>query len=436
MKPSDGGYLEIPNDSEAPAPAYDVKDSSLKMASNAAVLPAGSTNSRSVVVTRADTSSSFGFGFGTSVDGEKVVSVVSPSGPSAQLLNVGDVLHAVNGTSAAEASHDEIVELCLSALQLELVVELKYAEADRAMTAGSRDDNHRTVSISRLKPGSTFGFSFGTTIDGEKVISAVAKDGVAAGKLQPGDLILSVNGIDTGSADHDEIVKICSELSAVDLVVTRKYSGTARRKIVVKRKLMTDSFGFSFGTTEQGEKVVSKVSSSGAAAGLLKEGMVIHAVNDVDVTTIGHDDMIQLCRRSGQLELVTDQKYCDVSDISSRPLKSQVARIIVLERNSPNSQFGFEVSVTNEGAVVVSEVDGVAAGRLAIGDVLNSINGTSMTNIEHSEVMELFRAASRLELEVEHQNLRIPPSDTEGARKRDFHPDPFSVATSALDSVA
>jgi hypothetical protein len=162
-----------------------------------------------VIISRASTSSAFGISFGVSrviVPGadeeilEKVVQVVGENGAAFGKLQVGDVLHAINGVSTTHLRVDEVSsKLIRPALTLKCVVGRAVVGRD-VVDAGCIP-----VTVTRIGLSDSFGFGMGSLSGGRHVITEVKEHTPAAGILRGGDEVVIANGIRITGQTHVEV---------------------------------------------------------------------------------------------------------------------------------------------------------------------------------------------------------------------------------------
>ena len=148
-----------------------------------------------VELVRFNLQSSFGFGMGTSEDGEKIISKVNESGPASGKLAIDDVILSINGMNAFPLTHAEAIAEISSGLKVSFEVERVPGAARRF-----------TVVISRNTMTESFGFGLGTSETNEKIVSSVRAGGPSDGKLVQEDVIIEINGNDVTELSHQETI--------------------------------------------------------------------------------------------------------------------------------------------------------------------------------------------------------------------------------------
>eukprot|EP00041_Stephanoeca_diplocostata_P035561 m.1258860 g.1258860 ORF g.1258860 m.1258860 type:complete len:2861 (-) comp24723_c1_seq1:425-9007(-) len=470
--------------------------------------PSNKTFELSVTLIRQDHGSSFGFGIGTAFDGSKVVTSVNPGGLAESKIAVSDGIKSINGQFVGDKSHEETVQLITSALQLELVVERPTSSSASTMnppkSISQRDQrtlvaqgdslgsSHRaengaitiSVRLSRSSLQESFGFGLGTSTSGEKLVTKIAEDSPAWNKLYAGDAVIQVNGQPTSHLLHDAVVEMITETLDVELQISRMSSTATTplnrkasiskiapdtqllerrdelgRRLVdipagvptqltttLNRPTLTTSFGFGLGTTPGGEKVVTSVSPGGLATGKIEVADRVLSVNGQLITSMEHVDAIQLVAGAAQITLVLQRnvqpqgldRHASISkhsgvtvlgrhDSIGKVTPTTTSVHVVVERASLQDSFGLGVGPTNQGEhlVTMTAAGGCCDGKLATGDKIQSINGTSVQGIAHQDVVQMIKEQTRLELVVQRKTARVQSS----------HPDAIAEEEETTDVV-
>lgn len=166
-------------------------------------------------VARASAAHGFGFSLGLSAPGEWVV-IEAPAHGSGHGLQVGDAVHAINGSALAGRDVEEVVNMLVSATSLTLLV------ARPAVVAGEECVTAiMNVLVRRTSVHHSFGFGIGTKTNDVKIISTV----VAANGLAPNDVIIAVNGQDVRDLAHAEVLALVLASTALQLMLVRGAAG-------------------------------------------------------------------------------------------------------------------------------------------------------------------------------------------------------------------
>ena len=75
-----------------------------------------------VTVDRGSKTVSYGFGLGTTVEGQTIVTSVTKGGPADGVLEVTDMIKAVNGEDASNLSHQDIIDRVVAGTRIEITV--------------------------------------------------------------------------------------------------------------------------------------------------------------------------------------------------------------------------------------------------------------------------------------------------------------------------
>lgn len=189
-----------------------------------------------VTIVRQSLEESFGVGITTNDNMmEHRVTQVNPTGLAAGQLFPGDEIVSIGGTNAGSLTHGDIVLHMKSKMVLELVIRksnqrptistaVAAPSAATASTLPSPTASFHDVSIVRGSTTESFGFGIGTLESGEHVVSKVVDGSPAAGNVEVGDEIVSINGtsIVFSSVAQDAVVQLMkSSGTTVSLVVKR-----------------------------------------------------------------------------------------------------------------------------------------------------------------------------------------------------------------------
>ena len=196
---------------------------------------------------------------------------------------------------------------------------------------------------------------------GPSTVSALAADGLALGVLSLGDVILSVNGtLVKGSAHAMTLLEnaggevcICTQLAPQEEVtVTKPF----------------------LGVTLEGDfapPVVSALAPDGLASSVLSVGDVILSVDGTEVN--GHAQATALLKNA-------------VGAVKIRVRRAPTESTITIDK--PSTRLGVTLN-GDHGPPTVSALapDGLAFGELAVGDVLLSVNGTTVNGHAHGTAL-------------------------------------------------
>ena len=339
------------------APTMQVQDRHDDLGLGTVAVPT-SGDIKTVTISRQSKSISYGFGLGTTVDGQDVVTSVTEGGPADGELEVTDVIKAVNGEDAGSLSHQDIIDRIVAGTSVEITVlrarfkaEEKKAFNKRmtiskrapTMQVQNRQDDLGTVmvpttgkkvTVSLIRGSNTvsYGFGLGTTTGNQDVVTSVAEGGPADGVLEVTDMIAAVNGEDAGSLSHQDIIARIVADNSVEITVLRAQQEAEEKKTFNKRMTISKraptmqvqnrqddlgtvniatgdvehvdvtlvrpatniSYGFGLGSTTEGQNVVTKVTVGGVSHGELLVSDIIMEVNGEDALNKTHDEVIDM----------------------------------------------------------------------------------------------------------------------------------------------
>ena len=173
-----------------------------------------------ITLVRDDSSQSYGFGFGITEDGLKVVTKVAPSGVAEGKLQGGDVVLAVNGTATTELAHAAVVQLIKSTNRLELLVHREPVAENEPMSP--RDFSIvNTVTLTRASLSDSLGFNLGSNSSNDVCVSLVHEGGLAHGRLVAGDVLMEVNGMEATAVNYQAVLQEIKASLAPRLVIRR-----------------------------------------------------------------------------------------------------------------------------------------------------------------------------------------------------------------------
>jgi PDZ domain-containing secreted protein len=447
------------------------------------LIPDGEKQEVTVVISRPDLESSFGFGLGTTTVGDKVITKISIGGLAVGKLHVGDTVVNINGHATAPMEHAEALRHIVSSTRATLTVarvpghhglrrggSIRQADPVQAAKVFQRRDSvgrapgshaegqtdQVAVTITRPDKLSSFGFGLATLTTEAKVITKVSDGGRAVGKLQAGDTVLTVNGHTATPMQHAEVLQQITSSTTVELLVARNPAvpggrqGSIRRvdpntaaKVLKRqdsiggvspgsaggpavlheveqvtatiiRKDKSTSFGFGLGTTVHNTKIITKISENGLAVGKLQTGDVVLSINGLAAEPMAHTTALQHIVASTEVTLVvsrgeTGDRRGSIQDADPSTASTVLKRrdsvgrgavpqpeagrqnvVSVVVKKSPEKGLGFSTAVRN-GALVVTLVapDGPAAGVLHALDTIITINGGGVSASSDEDVERL-----------------------------------------------
>jgi len=299
------------------------------------------------------------------------------------------------------------------------------------------------------------------------VITNTANGGVSDGKLQVGDRVVGVNGASTANMSHKDMVGSITSGLRCQLVVVREKEkkGAAidrrasistvepdtkvaaradhlgkgsKEEVVVKlsRDDASQSWGFGLAEATTGEKLVSQIAEGGISDGRLQVNDVIVQVNARSVLEMSHADLVRILQQSVSVEVVVDresgttgawQRKGSIEEVApEKEVEAQVNDIghlkseqvvLHLTRPSLTDSWGFGLAEdARRGAKLVSKVapGGICDGKLMAGDVLLDINGQTVADLKHAEVVQAVVACTELAITVDRPvaNFKFTRNET------------------------
>eukprot|EP00730_Choanoeca_flexa_P001023 TRINITY_DN10446_c0_g1_i1.p1 TRINITY_DN10446_c0_g1~~TRINITY_DN10446_c0_g1_i1.p1 ORF type:complete len:1439 (+),score=295.42 TRINITY_DN10446_c0_g1_i1:195-4319(+) len=212
---------------------------------------------------------------------------------------------------------------------------------------------------------------------------------------------------------------------------------------VVLNKTSNKPFGFTIGTHGQGHHKVDAISADGLAANRLLIGDEILEINHISVVGWAHSDVTTKITSNANLELkikrsplerqstnasenspTNTPRYGTRLNSKSRPLSMSCRAFphsCVLHRDWYDQTFGFNIRISDEGQVEVCKVTPgtPAEGNLQVGDMITSINNTSVLALARSSIGELCQG--QLTLRVDVLRLSTPPGSSNNLAQFDHH---------------
>eukprot|EP00040_Diaphanoeca_grandis_P016202 m.83505 g.83505 ORF g.83505 m.83505 type:complete len:2989 (-) comp25641_c0_seq1:234-9200(-) len=420
----------------------------------------GGENFIKVPISRASLTDSFGFGVTSTQTGETYVSAVLEGGVSEGRLMVGDMIHRIDGASIHGADHKDVITMFSDVLSITLEVTRPQKDPEETLYTtptliGSESpqrnskQRHVQVRVKRETLRSSFGFGVGSTFSNEKMVTKVQEGGCADGKVEVADKILRVNGNYVTQMDHQELMMFMGDCLELHMLLVRDNENPtspspikankrasisafspeiavrlAQRSdiigergnitVVIDRPDMKTSFGFGIGTSDAREKFVTRVVEHGPAQNKLLLADKILAVNNQDVTSCEHTELLKLLSSNTRLEM---KVFRDTHRESLEPARDLVdnLQLITLKRVNYKESFGFGFTSLDSGAQVVVRIEPTGPPTaLEIGDEIVSCNGKTIASYgdnAHDRLIDMIKAANVLELSIlrgAHAKSSIP----------------------------
>ena len=430
-------------------------------------------------LTRSDTGLSFGFGLGSSTNGEKIITQVSENSPADGELMTADLIVMIDGRSADEFTHDEAIsEMCrgtivklrverrhdnrgqarrgsISTVAPEIRMQQRRDSIGKTVVVPAGVPQHISVDINRSSVSQSFGFGVGTSSSNDKVVMKISEGGIAVGKLEAGDIIKTINGIDADTLTHEQTIAEMVSGLQLGLVVERRLDEDESQKREPQQRMLkrrdsigkvvnvpagvpqhvevelhrtdaSQSFGFGLGSSATGDKVVTKVSEGGVAVGKLATADLIMTINGIDAKQLSHEEAIAEMVSSNTLRLGVERRMgadgiqrrgsISTEEPQQRMLKRRdsIGKVVTvpagvpqhvaveLHRTDASQSFGFGLGSSATGDKVVTKVSegGVAVGKLATADLIMTINGIDAKELSHEEAIAEMVSSNTLRLGV------------------------------------
>ncbi|CAD5117837.1 DgyrCDS6582 [Dimorphilus gyrociliatus] len=190
-------------------------------------------------------------------------------------------------------------------------------QLSREQTYGRKRCAEITAFLKRTENGFGFRISGGSEEGSQVSIGQIVPNGAADldQKLQRGDLIVSVDGINVINASHRRVVElmtIASKAGRVALGVRRQLLQLPNNNyhpydVTLIKGNNEKNFGFIISSMEGPEPTIGYI-MKGSAADKVKDLQVndrILAINGTRISSMSHDQTIQLIRESGQIVTLT-----------------------------------------------------------------------------------------------------------------------------------
>lgn len=415
----------------------------------------------------------FGFSLGTSEDTfTKVITAVREGSSAFGLAFEGDIVLSINGVDLAGIPHEETQQLCResSTLELELEREVYLLEVD----------------LERDSTRGAFGFSVASTNTGDFLAKGITPLSPVAGKLKNGDRFVRINAVSTADLpDHESAMNHIHGNTHLKVVVERPVdveilntsldagnipavypdsvvnsesatgngntddedvdevisTGPTAIKTVTLVRDAAGGFGFNFDTDEHldhgdlglGVSVESHIPEdqlhrvSGTregtpAFGKLFVGDLIDAINGVNAKESSHDDILDMIAGLDTLEIMVARAPTNTINIS-------------LERHAGDGGFGFSMVSRGTGQPLLVKAikpGSPADGKMQVGDILDTMNGTNTAALSNEEAKSMVINADALEIEL-HRRQDAVASNSSGGNAMAPPPPPEASSKPRLD---
>eukprot|EP00053_Salpingoeca_punica_P018326 m.179328 g.179328 ORF g.179328 m.179328 type:complete len:1243 (+) comp17406_c0_seq6:229-3957(+) len=360
-------------------------------------------------------------------------------------LEVGDRLLEVNGLNVQNVSHEEVIR----ALQ-------QNPNGVRLVVSRLPAPVEETVEIAFEKGPGGLGFSIaGGTDDANEegdagiYVTQVIPGGSAHrdGRLQLGDRILQCNGHSLEEVTHEQAVRLLqSDPQQIQLLVSRlvditksllgtdphqqqaaaRMSASAGNDTVDEGEVFVDvafqkgSNGLGFSVAGGNDQCiadgdvgiyVTQIQPGGVAAGQLRFGDKLITVNGIDVTNVPHDVAVKALQSSTSVTMRVSRLHLSDETLNEEDAEATGEIKLDIEFARAANGLGFSIAGGADQPVegddpsvyVTHIVQGGAAqkdGRLCLGDKLLSVNGKSVINVPHAQVLDALKSSATCRLTV------------------------------------
>jgi C-terminal processing protease CtpA/Prc len=270
------------------------------------------------------------------------------------------------------------------------------------------------VQLSRASKDVKIGCGIGTNAEGRVLVTDVVVDTLAADAgLLNMDEILSVNGKMVHTMNHDDVVKEMTDTLEVEMLIRRKdeeYGALRWQRpemsddretveLTIDRESEEKGFGFGLGITNSGKHFITGKNASLDSCDISVHDEII-AINGEDVTSVDHAEVVRLIFATGlslALTVLRDPTF-DEEEADKFAAMDATGRDffeVTLSRTDESASFGFGLGTTPQLIkVITSLTDELEANsELRIADIVEEINGTDVTQLDHEECVELVKGS-------------------------------------------
>jgi C-terminal processing protease CtpA/Prc len=348
--------------------------------------------------------------------GEEITCIVGVAAGSAasqvvSLINVGDIIVSVNGTSMIGAPESVFVAaLNVDTAAIVLTQNPNWQDDNTPAVVGDQDEGD-TLEIStkgqvRLNrsPNGSFGVSIchleghlGTRI--ESVIAGGPAEGM---DIDVGDIIFAMNGQPTLFDDYDTVLELFQHAGAyVDLILADASSGIDNLKMVHVQKEPHQKYGLDVvSVPNDGLPVVHRVGSIAPgsvceAVGQIFKGDTLISIDGINASNLTHAQVIAALSTNNDVVLVIREDYADM------PKEVELIKAVIRLVKTPT-----QITV-GAGAVEVEQGPGVVGIRVLswgggaggkVNDVVVAVNGRNVLGWSASDVQALVSAGGTISI--------------------------------------
>lgn len=173
-------------------------------------------------------------------------------------------------------------------------------------------------------------------------------------------------------------------------------AGFARNRRVsqIRRSNPNESIGVVIGSGDSGHIVTQIDESAVAFKAGVRIGDIITSINDVDVSQVSHNEVIQRIGQAG-------------AEVNLGLMRDGVSQIISGGISGGGGDESLGISLVTGGAfgdkTGVTRVDPNSPGEragLQVGDIVTSVNGTPVAGMTHHQIVELVKSSSAADLAI------------------------------------
>jgi len=320
------------------------------------------------------------------------ITEVRTDSPCQGIVHVHDRLATVNGSPAAEMTHEEVLAVFSSKVRVDVEL-IRSGESFEYVQPNQTKD----VEVSRENLTSPWGIDIESEPD-HSFHEIASVDGASPffGKAEAGDKILTVNGVTAPGMPHDDLLQIMVDATELQLQLApadAKNAGTAIVKVEGSRNTTSTPWGIDLASDDGGCHVIqSVVSTSPFYEQLFPEDQIM-SIDGTSVANIGHDQVKDMMTTATALVIA----------VSRAGAPGSVVRTLVhadVERASTSAKWGVDISSTDDGVHEVTHVKAESpfTGKLQAGDRLVLIDDVEVQQIDHDGLLNLMVGATAMKV--------------------------------------
>ncbi|EDQ92878.1 uncharacterized protein MONBRDRAFT_35505 [Monosiga brevicollis MX1] len=325
------------------------------------------------------------------------INAPGPEFVSEEMAHHNDIILAINGQNMICEPHSKVKDA------------LKKANDVVHMVTMAPVPGIRTVNLRKRGGG------YGMTIQSHQGVAGVIVGEVTPGSpaamsetIQPGDLILAINGKSMLTASHDVVLSILrTERNVAMLVVSLRYlmSMTAQEHLVPLVGLDDRGLGviLDFDGPYSVPIIKGVVPGSPAAVdGTIQTGWILIEVNNLVCRHATREQIERELNYNGQVELLVSPP--------PRPIEAGVNMKFVRLKRERDGAYGLTVVAMGKTLYVgnvVPDSPAAKSGQVQPGDELLEINGKPVAKVGYEGVTKIMGETSSVELRLMPSNLDL-----------------------------